>query len=235
MEIMLNHFTYNSKSTADFGLLVTGRTIFGAPSRKVERYSVAGRNGDIIVDLGAFENYQVQYEIAVIDSFKTNARAIANWLLSTKGYNRLEDTYDTTHFRLAALYSNIEYAVTALDREGTAVIVFDCKPQRFLNAGETTTTITSASYTLNNPTNMPARPLLRVTTTGKVTINGNEITVSAVDGYVDIDCETQQAYKGTTNCNNDIIVDEFPVLVGGNNTITQTTTTVAVTPRWWEL
>ena len=231
----LNHFTYNGKSTADFGLLVTGRTIFGAPSRKVERYSVAGRNGDIIVDLGAYENYQVQYEIAVIDNFKTNARDIANWLLSTTGYNRLEDTYDTTHFRLAALYSNIEYAVTALDREGTANIVFDCKPQRFLTSGETGTTITSATYNMTNPSKMPAKPLLRVTGTGKVTINGTEITVTQVNSYVDIDCETQQAYKGTTNCNNDIVVNEFPVLEAGVNTIAQTATSVKVTPRWWEL
>lgn len=232
---MLNNFTFNGQSTADFGLLVTGRTIFGAPSRKVERYSVAGRNGDIIVDLGAFENYQVQYEIAVIDNFPVNARAIVNWLLSTKGYNRLEDTYDTTHFRLAALYSNIEYAVTALNREGTAQIVFDCKPQRFLNSGETPITITAASDTITNPTVMDAKPLLRVTGTGKVTINGVEITVSSVDGYVDIDCETQQAYKGAVNCNNDIVVEEFPVLTAGANGISQTATSVEITPRWWEL
>ena len=231
---IIQNFTFNGKSTADYGLLVTGRRVFGAPARKVERFSVPGRNGDILVDMGAYENYIVAYDVALLD-FKADVRAITNWLLSSSGYMKLTDTYDTTHYRMGACYSSIEYVTTALNREGTATIEFDCKPQRFLNSGETTTTITSASYTLNNPTQMPARPLLRVTTTGKVTINGNEITVSAVDGYVDIDCETQQAYKGTTNCNNDIIVDEFPVLVGGNNTITQTTTTVAVTPRWWEL
>lgn len=231
---IIQNFTFNGQSTANYGLLVTGRRVFGAPARKVEKFSVPGRNGDILVDTGAYENYIVAYDVALLD-FKADVRSITNWLLSSSGYSKLTDTYDTTHYRMGACYSSIEYVTTALNREGTATIEFDCKPQRFLNSGETTTTITSASYTLNNPTQMPARPLLRVTTTGKVTINGNEITVSAVDGYVDIDCETQQAYKGTTNCNNDIIVDEFPVLVGGNNTITQTTTTVAVTPRWWEL
>ena len=233
---MTNHFTFNGRNTAEFGLLVTGTTIYGAPNRKVEKYSVPGRNGDIIVELGGYDNYIVSYDVAVINSFATNAEAIKNWLLSSNGYMRLEDTYDTSHFRLGALYTGINYITTALNREGRATIQFDCKPQRFRTSGEITPTITSASYTLNNPTVMDAKPLLRVTGTGKVTINGNEITVTDVDVYVDIDCETQQAYKGSTNCNSDITLDEFPVLVPGNNTIILTgVTTLGVTPRWWDL
>ena len=232
---MTNHFTFNGKSTANYGLLVTGRQIFGSPNRKVERYSVPGRNGDILVELGGYDNYIVSYDIAVVSSFATNASAIRNWLLSSSGYMKLTDTYDTTHFRLGAMYSSIDYVTTALNREGQATIQFDCKPQRFLNSGETATTITSATYTLNNPSLMEAKPLLRVYGTGTVTINGNVITITDVDSYVDIVCETQQAYKGSTNCNNDIQVDEFPVLISGNNSIAKTVTSVTVTPRWWEL
>lgn len=232
---MTNHFTFNGHSTADYGLLVTGINLFGSPNRRVEKYEVAGRNGDIIVELDSFENYILQYEVAVIDSFKANASAIKNWLGSSKGYMRLEDTYDTTHFRMASCYANIEFATTALNREGRATITFDCKPQRFLVSGETTVTKT-ATGTITNPTQMASKPLLRVYGTGKVKIGTREITISSVNTYVDIDCETQQAYKGTTNCNNNIVVNEFPVFEAGSNTITLTgVSKVVITPRWWEL
>lgn len=231
----LNHFTYNGQSTTAYGLLVTGRRVYGGPSRKVEKFSVPGRNGDILVDMGAYENYTVVYDLAIID-FQVNARAIVNWLLSSKGYGELTDTYDPTHFRLGACYSNIEYVTTALNREGNATIEFDCKPQRFLNSGQDKTTITSSSATVTNPTAHNAKPLLRVYGTGTIVVNGYTIKINAVNSYVDIDCETQQAYKGTTNCNNDIEVDEFPQLQPGSNTITKTgVTSIELYPRWWEL
>lgn len=231
----LNHFTFNGQSTADFGLLVTATKVFGAPSRKVEKFSVAGRNGDILIDQGVYENYIVQYSVAVIDDFKVNARDITNWLLSSNGYERLEDTYNPESYRLGSCYSSIEYVTTALNREGQATIEFDCKPQRFLLTGETSQTFTT-SGTITNPTQMASKPLLRVTGTGSVNIGTYEVTVNTVDGYVDIDCETQQCYKGTTNCNNDVVVDEFPQIVAGANTVTlDGVTSVEITPRWWTL
>lgn len=231
---LIQNFTFNGKSTADYGLLVTGRRVFGAPARKVEKFSVPGRNGDILVDMGAYENYIVAYDVALLD-FKADVRSITNWLLSSSGYSKLTDTYDTTHYRMGACYSSIEYVTTALNREGTATIEFDCKPQRFLNTGDTKVSINSSPYSIVNPTLLPSRPLLRLFGTGTAVINGYTITVNAVNVYVDVDCETQQAFKGTTNCNNDVVIAEFPQLKPGTNTITKTLNTIEMYPRWWEL
>lgn len=232
----LNHFTFNGHSTAEFGLLVTGINIYGSPARKVEKYSVPGRNGDIIVELGGYDNYIIQYEIGVIDSFKLNAEAIRNWLLSSRGYSRLTDTYDADHYRMASCYADINFVTTALNREGRATIMFDCKPQRWRVSGETSVTITSSPYTLNNPTAMPSRPLLRLYGEGDCIINGYQIVVPEADGYVDVDCESMQAYKGTVNLNDTIEVEEFPILEAGNNTITfDGITEIEITPRWWDL
>lgn len=127
----MNHFTFNGHSTGDFGLLVTGLSTYGSPARRVERVTVPGRNGDVLLDEGTFDNYIARYQIAIIDNFKVNARAIANWLLSSRGYSELTDTYNPETYRMASFYSNIDYVVTALAREGTATIEFDCKPQRY--------------------------------------------------------------------------------------------------------
>ena len=236
MEMSLNHFTYNSHSTTEYGLLVTGKRIFNAPSRRVEKYSVPGRNGDIAVELGGYENIVIQYDIAVVNNFATSASGIKNWLLASKGYQRLTDTYDTTHYRLAVMSSSIEYVTTALNREGTATIEFDCKPQRFLLTGENTTTL-NASGSISNGTQMDAKPLLRAYGAGTLTVNGTAVTVTTSSTYVDIDCEAQQCYKGTTNCNNNVVVNEFPTLSPGSNTVTLGTgiSKVIITPHWWEL
>jgi len=232
----LNYFTFNGHSAADYGLLVTGRRIFNAPARRVERYSVAGRNGDVLIEMGSFDNIIIQYDVAVTSNFATNATAIKNWLQSSNGYMRLTDTYDTTHYRMAAMYQSIEFTMTALNREGQATIEFDCKPQRFLLTGESTTTFNS-SGSISNPSQMAAKPLLRVYGTGNVTVAGTTFTVNSVNTYVDVDCETQQCYKGSTNCNNNVTVNEFPTIPSGSQTITLGTgiTKVIVTPRWWEL
>lgn len=233
--MQLNHFTFNNSSTSDFGLLVTGKRIFSAPGRKVEKYSVPGRDGDILVELGGYDNIIIQYEIAIIDDFKVNASAIKNWLLSSKGYQRLTDTYDTAHYREGCIYSGIDYITTALNREGRATIEFDCKPQRFLLSGETAQTF-NRSGTITNPTLMASKPLVRAYGKGTVVINGTSIHITDDDQYVDINSESQQAYEGNINRNNDIEVDEFPVLDSGENTITLTgINRVEITPRWWEL
>lgn len=232
----LNHFTYNGHSTADYGLLVSGITAFNAPARKVEYFSVPGRNGDVAIEMGGYENIIIAYQVSIIDNTLANARNIANWLLSSSGYMKLTDTYDPSVYRMAVYSNSIDYAMSMLYRFGSCTIEFNCKPQRFLTSGETTTTITSSTYSLNNPTLMPARPLLRAYGTGTVTINGTVITINSVNSYVDIDCESQQAYKGSVNCNNDITVTDFPVLVAGNNSIALSgVTSLAVTPRWWQL
>lgn len=128
----MNKFTFNGHSTNEFGLLVTGLSTYGAPSRRVERVSVPGRNGYVLLDDETYENYIARYDVAIGNSFKANARAIANWLLSSREYSVLTDTYNPESYRMASFYSNIDYVVTALARYGTASIEFDCKPQRYM-------------------------------------------------------------------------------------------------------
>ena len=97
-------------------------------------------------------------------------------------------------------------------------------------------TITSSSYTLNNPSAMVSKPLLRLTGTGTAVVNGTTIVVNSVDEYVDIDCDTMQIFKGTTNKSSTVTMTDFPQLKSGNNTITKSgLTNIIVTPRWWKL
>ena len=232
----LNHFTFNGHSTGELGLLVSGINIYGAPSRIVEKVNIPYRSGDLIIDTGAYSNYMLTYTVDIIDNTKTTAESLSQWLLGSTGYCRLTDTYNTDIYRMAAYYNQLDYTLSALYRYGRATITFDCKPQKYLLTGETAVTITSSSYTLNNPSAMVSKPLLRLTGTGTAVVNGTTIVVNSVDEYVDIDCDTMQIFKGTTNKSSTVTMTDFPQLKSGNNTITKSgLTNIIVTPRWWKL
>lgn len=236
MEIM-NSFTFNGKSSADFGLLVSNVSNYGAPSRVVEKIQVPYRNGDLLIDSGAYNNYIVSYQVSIITNTVANMRAIAEWLLAPKGYALLTDTYNSGEFRQAAYYDQLDYTMAHLNRYGRATISFDCKPQRYLDSGTSATTITNGSHTFSNPTGFDSKPLLVIAGNGTATVNGVLITVADNSGdTITIDCETMQCYRGTTNMNSSVIMDDFPVLSPGNNTVTLgTATSIKVTPRWWRL
>ena len=65
----------------------------------------------------------------------------------------------------------------------------------------------------------------------------NLITIHSFDRYVDLNCETHNAYNAGGFCNNTILSDDFPELPPGKTQITWTggITAVEVTPRWWTL
>ena len=235
----LSHFTFNGKSSGDFGLLVSNVSAFGAPARVVEKVQIPYRNGDLLIDTGAYQNYIVTYEVAIIQNTDINMRNIADWLLNTNGYCELSDDYTPDFYRLGAYYNQIDYTMTMLNRYGSATISFDCKPQRYLNNGKSQRRWANGD-TLNNPTNFDAKPLLRIYGNGTVTINGSTtITTTNNSGsnYIDIDSERMQIYRGDANMSANVAMTDFPSLIPDDNTIEISSTSVAVyvTPRWWML
>ena len=207
------------------------------PNRVVETISVMGRNGDLVLDTGAYNNVEQIYSIyfnAKSTSFQTEAHKVAMWLNGSRGYCRLTDTYDPTVYRMALMSSYTEYK-NFLNYMGRADVIFNCKPQRFLLTGETETTLTSGTTVTNNY--MPCYPIFTVRGNGTLTVAGNSIVISNNSNQnMTIDCETQNAYTGTTNRNADIVVSgEFPFLASGNNTVTFSNTSCKMIPRWWTL
>jgi phage-related protein len=237
---VINSFTFNGVSSETIGLYVGGQKTFGAPQRDVTKVSIPGRNGDLVRDNGRFLNTEIAYNVVAMDDFTETAMSVRNWLMSVKGYARLEDTYHPDHFRIARVTGTIDFETSAYNKTGKAQVVFDCRPQRFLKSGETAV-ILSAEGTVTNPTLFDAKPLIRVRGSGdcSVTIGNQIIAIEDVDGYVDIDCETMNCYNGTVNCNSKVTLGAqgFPVLPPGNTGIDFAggTTSVEITPRWWEI
>lgn len=229
---------FNNKSSADCRIQVAHPPGYAYPERDYTITHIPGRNGDIIQDNGCYKNVERTYEVsfdAPDEDFTTYANAVSAWLHSTTGYARLEDSYEPNYYRMAT-YQESNIFENLYNQAGTATIVFECKPQRFLKTGDNTITIQN-SLTIMNPTGFEAYPLFKVTgTSGVLTVNGNSITFSSIDDFVMLDCELQDAYKETTN-KNSTVSGTFPVLKPGSNTISWTGNISSVTmkPRWWTI
>ena len=67
------------------------------PCRRLETIQVPGRNGDLLIDQGAWDNYGQDYEVyfrAGAGRTPEAARIVRAWLMRPQGYQRLEDSYD---------------------------------------------------------------------------------------------------------------------------------------------
>ena len=229
---------FNNKSSADCRIQVAHPPGYAYPERDYTITHIPGRNGDIIQDNGCYKNVERTYEVsfdAPNEDFATYANAVSAWLHSTTGYARLEDSYEPNYYRMAT-YQESNIFENLYNKAGTATIVFECKPQRFLKTGDNTIAIQN-SLTIMNPTGFEAYPLFKVTgTSGVLTVNGNSITFSSIDNFVMLDCELQDAYKERIN-KNSTISGTFPVLKPGSNTIRWTggISSVTMKPRWWTI
>lgn len=243
---MIHSFTYNGVSSEELGLYVGGQFTFNAPQRDVTKVSIPGRNGDLVRDNGRFLNTQVAYNIVAMRDFAETARKVRTWLNSAVGYARLEDTYDTDHFRMALVASTIDFETSAFNRTGKAQIVFDCKPQRFLKIGEAPKVMRVSDpdgMWICNPTQFESKPLIYIQApygSGEIAVGEQIITLTNIPYSVTIDSETMNCYSGNTNLNAKVNLGSggFPKLPPGDTNFSIIDGIIAgieVTGRWWEL
>lgn len=178
MAIMRHSIIFGGVDSADYGLYIGGEGTFNAPKRSVEMVSVPGRNGDIVIDQGSFENVELTYTVinheANLEDFASQLSDFRNAICSLRGYQRLTDTFHPDEYRMAVLTDEIkvkpiEYA-TASEWE----LTFECKPQRWLTSGETSAVVADGG-SVTNPTLFDASPLFEVEGFGSFRFGDYEI------------------------------------------------------------
>lgn len=239
---MLGTLTVAGHSFNAYGLFATDAGIYNAPEPDVNAIPIAGGNGDLLIPNNRYKNISVRYPCVILSQLASNLDTIKAYLLSDPDYVRIEDSFDTTHFRKGRFIGGTEVKPTMDGTAGAFELEFDCKPQRFLKSGETIVSLTSAG-SISNPTIFAAKPLIKITGSGNVTLTVGTYTVSisGISSYINLDCEAQDAYRAAgENENNKVTFPAgqgYPVLVRGSNAIswTGTVTKVEITPRWWTL
>ena len=233
-----NWLIYKGMPSKDFGVYLNGNETFNGAERDITTIEVPGRNGNLTIDNGRFKNITITYHAFIFENFSDNTEAYRNLLLSTSGYNKLEDTFHPEEYRMARFSGGFIAEPKKTLEVGGFDIVFDCMPQRFLKSGDNPIELT-ASGSIRNPHLMEARPLIRVYGVGTVTVGNVPITVTANESYIDIDCETESAYCGSTNLNGNIVLSDgkFWRLSPGYIDVVLGTgvTKVIIYPKWWLL
>lgn len=161
-------FIFDGKNSLDYGLYMASDPTAIHPARRGELFPIPGRNGSIVREDGSYDTYTVTYDVLLDSKDKASdvyahAREVAAWLLGSRGFCRLEDSYEPEYFRLArcAAQMNVE---NRLARFGRAQITFEVQPQRYLKIGETPISYegdSTTTFSITNPTQFEARPLLK--------------------------------------------------------------------------
>ena len=222
------------------GIVLQGAIEFDEPVPDTETIQVPGKNGNLTIFSGSYENRAGIANCYVLGKDVSNMTAKANnFLICTQSYRRLETSNDPEHFWLARISNGIR-----IDNRKNLLnpfeIEFDCKPQRFLKDGEYKLTyILPSGKIFPNQTAFNAKPIIIVNGfgAGSVSVNGVKITIEDIRGTVCIDCESQNAYYGSENRNKDIYAEEFPELPPGSceYMFDGGVESISVIPRWWTL
>ena len=228
---------FKDHSSLEYGLLITEKGSYKGAQRDITYTSIPGRSGDLVTDNGRYKNVKIPYTLALLNttdwSFDELTRLIKGWLLSEQGYFPLWDSYDGKYYRLAS-YSNEVDIEQELRDLGKLKLSFNCKPFKFSFEGQRTVEMTAAG-TLYNAEQFESKPYIKIVGSGTITltINNASVTLSNVDGYIELDSEMMNAYKGTTAANSQMS-GAFPVLAPGVNNIAWTgnVTRLEIVPRW---
>ncbi len=229
-------FTFDGKPSTDFGTYIATSNMFDSPKRDIESVAVPGKSGELTLDNGRFKNFTGKLDAYCPYNMRRNIDGLREFLGSRVGYHRYTDNMHPEEFRMARFIDAFE--LDKSDRVGASIkLKFDLMPQRWLLAGEEPITFPS-SGNIYNPTLYAARPLIRAYGTGTFSIGGVSVQIRAANVYTDIDCELMDAFKGSINCNGNIVLQggKFPTIAPGLNAITKTgITSLIITPRWWRL
>lgn len=239
---------YNGVSTKDLDLIVQFIPTYNFPEKDISVEHVSGRNGDILLNNNCYRNVTVTYYLAKVfrsgEKFVNSANKIAEWLHSSEGYAKLEDSYEPDYYRMAIFKNNGELS-NYYDVATTIEVQFECKPQKWLKVGDEPVDISSTAKTLRNPTNYNSRPIFEfdvaANTTVTITVGTNTMTLLPLTAntHVIVDCENMECYSATANLNKYLRLDsnDFPTL--GKKTDTSVSilnaSNATIKPRWWTL
>lgn len=234
---MRDFFVFDGIDSQDLGITLQAPISFSGSTPKFSTIKIPGRNGDLHFFENAYENdtgtatcFLLTKNVdAALDQMK-------KWTFQDFSYKRLEVSNEPEVYRKAKLTSPIGTEI----RVGLLApfeILFNCMPGKYLKSGENIIEITKPGSIYNSW--MKSLPEIKIYGSGQVniSINGISISISEINDYIILDCDTQNAYKETENLNNKISAPIFPYFDSGENKInwSGSVSKIEIIPKWWTL
>lgn len=176
---MSDYFIFDGTDSRTFDAVVYERNTFSSPERQFTTVTIPGRSGDFLLDGSRFGNVAHEYDVLIYRRFDENFEALKAFLLSRKGYCRLEDSIHPNEYYHAYFSEAITPEVTRNRDMGKFVLSFNRKPQRWLLSGQDEIILRTGGSTIKssvtNPTKFDCYPL--VMAKGTALRNGFKIWV----------------------------------------------------------
>ena len=222
-------------SSKAYPLTVTTPPQITHPEKIVDKYSIPGRNGNLLGEVVSYGDAQITVSIALVASntftdgvsgYTETYREVRQWL-EGRGRLILGDAPD-------AFYEVSQVDIVTDDRTilryGNLQAVFSVYPMEYLFSGETEI----SGGTVKNP-GSTSYPLYKITGNGNgvLTVNGKTMSYT-VNGTLYIDTQKWIAYDGQGQNMNPQLTGNYMnlKLVPGNNTVSASVGTLAIKPRW---
>ena len=179
---------------------------------------------------------------------------------ATEGYVNGREGNGNIYFNMPSTVTTVALAQTWFGNNNTQIVyelatplTYDLTAQEidtllgtnnvWSDSGQTTVIYGTNPFYLVNPTLFEAEPLIAITHSGTVKINGTTITNTGGNTEtIYIDCESKEIYYYNagvlTNASSLITFStaDFPKLVPGRNKLELSgVTSVVITPRWWRI
>lgn len=232
-------FTYKGKSSHEMDLKLENNLVFTAPSRDIEFVTVDGKDGDIAFDKRRYESVIRSIPCTLIPNDRTDIEQlihnINDWLSTDVGYHDFTWSGDAS-FVYKAIVSEGYDIQRLLSRYGKTVLSFRFHPIKYLASSLVERSVANNSN-INNPYNLPAKPIIRLIGNGnlKIYIGDELLDLRNVLNGITIDCETQTvtSANGQFTEFDKMFSYPFPSLKPGNNTITfsENVQEMYITPR----
>lgn len=220
---MQNYIIINGfKSDLINGLLIQNLPPITKPQRRVQIEEIDGQDGDLVTDLG-YAAYDKSFDIGLYGNYCINDIIAFFNSSGTVTFSNEPDKY--YNFKIL---NQIDFE--RLLRFKTATVIMHVQPFKYSLVDRLRSfTILSnpQSLTIRNTGNYFALPTLKIYGNGIVTVGLDNIQIFTIslgsEGYIFIDCEKMEAYKGSTLKNRIVLgnYDNFK-LQPGLNTINLT-------------
>lgn len=248
----LMYFTYNGQNIKDLGFALKDKPSYVVPPRDISFLNVIGRDGDIVIDNGRFENISTSYDI-----FSIPSRVVGNdcdlihkliyKLTPVDGkYQKLYDDYNPGYFT-RAICTKVGKISNPYKNLISCSVTFDRIPYWYSDLGQKSIIFSPIAvndiYEIFNPEFYNAYPTIRIygSNSAKISmyINDVQYAVTSIDTYAEINCETGNTYNDAGNLNNHVNFDYAPYFKPGKNTIRisamSNITKIEIIPRWRRL
>lgn len=239
----MSYFTYNGRSSEEFGLHIEKKDVFSAPEYDAEFTSVPGRSGDLIVSNRRFANIKVTYTVFLkrraVSELSDVLRAVKGWLYTEPDrYHEITDSYDTEYLRYGVISGSLDIE-EQFNKLGLFRVTFNCKPFKYSLEGLQEISIANGG-SIFNPEAFAAKPIITLRGSGDFSLtlqnSGYNKTwnFKGISDGVVCDSEQMNFYYGTTLLNDKVTGDGFPELPPGETVLTVSggVSEIKVMPRW---